>query len=78
MKIEKDIPLPDRGLRTGRWQKLMDKMENGDCVLLPYYEGKSFAASMYTNGVQPASRTEHHDERRMLRVWKMGVFNDEM
>jgi hypothetical protein len=74
--IEKGIKIPLKVRGHGKWQKLMHEMNEGDSVLLPFYTGKSFVSSMYCNGVQPATRTEIVDGIRMLRVWKMGVFDE--
>jgi len=74
--IEKGIKIPSKVKGHGKWQKLMNEMTEGDSVLLPFYTGKSFVSSMYSNGVQPATRAEIVDDVRMLRVWKMGVFDE--
>jgi len=74
--IEKGIEIPLKVKGHGKWQKLMNEMNEGDSVLLPYYTAKSFVSSMYCNGVQPATRAEKIDGIRMLRVWKMGVFDE--
>jgi len=74
--IEKGIEIPSKVKGHGKWQKLMNEMAEGDSVLLPFYTGKSFVSSMYCNGVQPATRAEKVDDVRMLRVWKMGVFDE--
>ena len=74
--IEKGIEVPLKLKGSGKWQKLMNEMDSGDSVLLHFYTGKSFASSMYCNGVQPATRAEIVDGVRMLRVWKMGVFDE--
>jgi hypothetical protein len=74
--IDKDVEVPSKIRGYGKWQKLMKEMVEGDSVLLPFYAGKSFASSMYCNGVQPATRAEKVDGVRMLRVWKAGVFDE--
>ena len=74
--IEKGIEVPSQAKGYGKWQKLMHEMNEGDSVLLPYYEGRSLVSSMYCNGVQPVTRTEKVDGVRMLRVWKTGVFDE--
>jgi len=75
MKIESGIPVPERKKGYGKWQVLSKQMKDGDSVLLPYYDGKSFLASMYAHGIQPICRQEYtEDGKRMLRVWKMGEY----
>lgn len=75
MKIDKNIPLPPLVRGNGKWQKLMREMQDGDSILLPRNEAKSLVASMYNQGIQPATRLEGFENMmRMIRVWKIGEF----
>lgn len=80
MKIEKGVPIPERKcggqrLRSGWWKELINKMEDGDSVLLQGTNNmiRSFNSSARQEGFQLCQRKIGEDT---YRVWRLGKIAD--
>ena len=71
MKIEKNIPIPDKRSSEGnRWVDLAKQMEVGDSVLVTSISGRSaITAALKSNGYTQISRLITKDPMQ-IRVWR--------
>ena len=66
MKIEKNIPIPTRDARRGKWLKLVDQMESGDSVELYNNDANCFRTAVHKKGHKVTCRRVSDDK---MRVW---------
>ena len=71
MKIEKNIPIPDKRSSEGnRWVDLAKQMEVGDSVLVTSISGRSaITAALKSKGYTQISRLITKDPMQ-IRVWR--------
>ncbi len=69
LNIEKGIPVPDKRIRTARWDVLLKKMKEGDSVVLPKREAGSLKAAAKKNDVLILVRGETSED---CRCWHKG------
>jgi hypothetical protein len=74
MKIEKNIPIPERNKRSSRFDSIANKMEEGDSVIVEgYSEFTSLRHLFIRSGYTAVYRTLYNEEKERigLRVWKV-------
>ena len=68
MKIDKNIPIPNRNRnRHGKWKDLVSKMDVGDSVLIKIKDRSSINNAMVAQGYKGTSRMEDGK----VRVWRL-------
>ena len=74
MKIEKNIPIPERKNHTSRFEPIANKMKEGDSVVVEgYSEYTSLRHCFNKSGYTASYRTLYNKEKENigLRVWKV-------
>lgn len=70
IKIEKNIPIPERKTRGRRWNALLEKMKDGESVTLPTQECGSFKAAAQKLLLKIVIRAA--DKEGQSRCWRSG------
>ncbi len=63
-EIEHDIPIPPRS----KWSAVLEKMNEGDSVLLNFSDATAIRAQARFNGIKVVSRTVAPNQMRVWRV----------
>lgn len=68
MKIEKDIPIPEKQFKSSRYNDVITQMKSGDSVV---FDNESEANSFYVALTRAGYLATRRSENGKFRVWKL-------
>ena len=75
--IEKGIPIPEPGTKTGKWQKILNRMDIGDsCVIDLLPDAIKYARGRQVSTINQAAKSMGMKIKTMrienqIRVWRI-------